>query len=181
LRKFLSDKKILLIAPGKSSVDEVERIKEFVTKEEVVIISVNFEYSHIDIDYVFLSNLRRFHELPKESRTKCIVTSNIQASDVYLRTSYKKLLSEREVVRDNAGLMAIRFLADMNVDEIFLAGFDGYSHNEDENYGEQSMEIITKFALLDAMNVQMRDELSELAKKVKVTFLTDPRWVRIDK
>lgn len=43
------------------------------------------------------------------------------------------------------------------------------------------MEIITKFALLDAMNVQMRDELSELAKKVKVTFLTDPRWVRIDK
>ncbi|HAQ2201214.1 TPA: 3-hydroxy-3-methylglutaryl-CoA lyase, partial [Enterococcus faecium] len=41
LRKFLSDKKILLIAPGKSSVDEVERIKEFVTKEEVVIISVN--------------------------------------------------------------------------------------------------------------------------------------------
>lgn len=43
----------------------------------------------------------------------------------------------------------------MNVDEIFLAGFDGYSHNEDENYGEQSMEI-NKFALLDAMNVQMR-------------------------
>ena len=181
LRKYLSDKKILLIAPGKSSVDELEKIKEFVIKKEVVIISVNFEYFHLDVDYVFLSNLRRFHELPKLSRSKCIVTSNIPATDVYLRTSYKKLLSEREAVRDNAGLMAIKFLADMNVSEIFLAGFDGYSHNENENYGDHSMEIITKFALLDTMNTQMREELSQLVKEVKISFLTTPRWVQIDR
>lgn len=51
LRKFLRQNST--DCTRKSSVDEVERIKEFVTKEEVVIISVNFEYSHIDIDYVF--------------------------------------------------------------------------------------------------------------------------------
>lgn len=74
-----------------------------------------------------MSNLRRFRELNLNERAKCIVTSNIPASGVYYQIQYRDLLNGEEAVSDNAGLMAIKFLISQNVDEIYLAGFDGYS------------------------------------------------------
>ena len=45
------------------------------------------------------------------------------------RQSTEIILNEVEAVRDNAGLMAIKFLMSYGVAEIKLAGFDGYSHD----------------------------------------------------
>ena len=42
---------------------------------------------------------------------------------------YKDLVNQMEGVRDNAGLMAIKFLMGYGVSEIKLAGFDGYSQS----------------------------------------------------
>ena len=130
----LNGKTVLLIAPGKSSIEEKDEITSFVN-EDVVTVSVNYNYSLVDTDYIFLSNLRRFRELDASNREKCIVTSNIPADNVYLQTKYRDLLCDIEAVKDNAGLMAIKFFTQMGVKKIYLAGFDGYSHDEKENYG----------------------------------------------
>ena len=86
--------------------------------------SVNYNYPLVDTDYIFLSNLRRFRELDASNREKCIVTSNIPADNVYLQTKYRDLLCDIEAVKDNAGLMAIKFFAKMGVKKIYLAGFE---------------------------------------------------------
>ena len=151
-------KVILLIAPGKSSFDEQKIIKEFSQKDNIITVSVNYEYPYINIDYIFISNLRRFRQLEKEKWSKCIVTSNIPAEQVCMKTSYEELLNSNEAVKDNAGLMAIRFFMRSGAKKILLAGFDGYTHDSEDNYADEKMLLYTKRAAADAMNYKMPKE-----------------------
>ena len=178
LKETISGKKILLVAPGKSSVDEIEKIKSFID-DNTVVFSVNFAHDVFVSDFIFLSNLRRFRELNEEYKSKCIVTSNIPASGVFLQTNYKNLVNNEESVCDNAGLMAIKFLMDYDVEGIYLAGFDGYSHETKENYGSRELAFITKNSVLDAMNVGMENVLKKYVEQVKIVFLTTPKFVKI--
>lgn len=174
----LNGKTILLIAPGKSSIEEKNKILSFLNKD-VITVSVNYNYNLVNTDYIFLSNLRRFRELDSSNREKCIVTSNIPADNVYIQTKYRDLLCDIDAVKDNAGLMAIKFFTQIGVKKIYLAGFDGYSHDETENYGESSMAFVTKSAVLDAMNQGMTQMLKKYNGLVELKFLTTPHYVNI--
>ncbi len=173
----LKNKRILLIAPGKSSLDEKGRIIAEMQCEDVVSISVNFDYENSD--FIFLSNLRRYRDLDDSKYEKCIVTSNIASDKVYLQTRYRDLLVDDETVRDNAGLMAIKFLISYGVKEILLVGFDGYSHEIGENYVDDQLMFITKNAILDAMNKGMNIVIKRLAEDTKITFFTTPKYISL--
>lgn len=180
LEKSLKGKKVLLIAPGKSSGEEKDKIAAFALQGDVVSISVNFEYPGCDTAYIFASNLRRFRELPMKLYGKCIVTSNIPADNVYLQTNYFDLLLPIEAVQDNAGLMAIKYFSSLGVQEFYLAGFDGYSHDAHQNYAMHQMELVTKNAVVDAMNVGMKQMLTEFRKKLNISWLTKPRNIDLE-
>ena len=105
LEEKLNGKRILLIAPGRSSADESDKVLKEMKKPDVISISVNFDYQRTD--YIFLSNLRRYRELDESAYGRCIVTSNITGDKVYLKTKYRDLLNDEDTVRDNAGLMAM--------------------------------------------------------------------------
>lgn len=181
LKENLAGKKVLLIAPGKSSADEKAKIISFAEREDVVPISINFDYPDAKTDYIFLSNLRRFRELDIEKRSKCIVTSNISADNVYLQTKYRDLLNDIEAVKDNAGLMALKFLMNNGVGTFYLAGFDGYAHDVSENYADSSMAFITRNAVLDAINRGMEIVLKQYSAITHIEFLTSPKYVMIQK
>ena len=178
LNKLCKGKKILLIAPGKSSVDECEKIAKFSEQEDVITVSINFDYLMCKTDFIFVSNLRRFRNLPEEKYRKCIVTSNISAEGVYLKTSYNDLLLQYDLIRDNAGLMAVKFFMNLDVASIYLAGFDGYSYEVKQNYAFEKMEIIVKKAQLDAINECMLDILENYKKQINISFLTDSRYIK---
>ena len=65
------------------------------------------------------------------------------------------------------------------VKEILLAGFDGYSHETEENYGEKEMAFFTRNSVLDAMNEGMRRVIGKYSEEVKITFLTKPGYLNI--
>lgn len=180
LKTNVKGKSILLIAPGKSSVDERDKIINFAKKESVITVSVNYAYTELVPDYIFLSNLRRYRELAESDRSKSIVTSNIPAHDVYLQTKYRELLNQEEAVTDNAGLMAIKFFISCWAAKIYLAGFDGYSHDVRENYGNSEMAFMTRNAVLDAMNAGMSKILREYKKNIEIEFITTPKYVTLD-
>ena len=179
LNEILSGKKILLIAPGKSSFTERDKIMKFAGSLDCVIISVNFEYKYLYSDFIFLSNLRRLRELDPEKISKCIITSNINLEGAYLKADYQDLIFTIDSVRDNAGLMAVRFLIAHGVKEIYLAGFDGYSHDSGENYGDEKMIFSAGNEILDSQNRGMIKILHELSRQVSIKFLTTPRHVKI--
>lgn len=177
LEEKLNGKRILLIAPGRSSADESDKILKEMKTPDVISVSVNFDYQ--GTDYIFLSNLRRYRELDESAYGRCIVTSNITGDKVYLKTKYRDLLNDEDTVRDNAGLMAIKFLMKFRIKEIMLAGFDGYSHDPEENYADSRMEIVSRNAVFDAMNVGMTEVLKKMSKEVKISFVTKPRHIII--
>lgn len=177
LNEKLVGKKLLLVAPGKSSVEERKSITNFASADDVVTVSVNFDYQGCDVDYIFLSNLRRFRELSEDKYYKCIVTSNIPAREALLQVKYHDLLESEEAVADNAGLMAIKFFMNCGVKDIYLAGFDGYSHAVDENYGNSQMAYVTRDTVLDAINLGMSRVLGKYSEKANIYFLTKPKYV----
>lgn len=176
LYKCISGKTVVLIAPGKSSTDERDLILGYPNKG-VVYISVNFSYPECNTDFIFVSNLRRFNELAETYKSNCIVTSNISDNNVYYKTKYGDLLNAEEAVADNAGLMAIRFLINFGAKRIMLAGFDGYSFDARENYGNSDMAFVTKRNLLEAMNLGMTKVLTDYRKMIDIQFLTTPKHV----
>lgn len=181
LEKELQHRKILLIAPGRSATDQRELVTTYARENDVLPISVNFDYPYIPVKYIFISNLRRFRNLNPSLKGKCIATSNIQDDSVYLQVNYKDLLSEEEAVRDNAGLMAIRFLLNCHVEEIILVGFDGYTHDEDLNYASSQLAFASKNTVLDSINEGMKKVLEDYSRKVNLIFLTEPVWGKLNR
>ena len=179
LKDRLCGRKVLLIAPGKSSADERERIVQYALQNDIITFSVNYEYDENVTDFIFLSNLRRFRELDVKKREKCIVTSNIPALDVYLQTKYKELLNTNESVCDNAGMMLIKFLINMGVKKVSLAGMDGYSSDPQENYADPWMNVYAQRAVMEAMNQGMTKVLKEFSREIEIKFLTKMKYVKI--
>lgn len=177
LKEKIEGKRILLIAPGKSSADEKEKILAFATDEDIVKISINFDYEEVETDFIFLSNHRRFRDLNKNQRKKCIVTSNIDVDDIYIKIKYRDLIVNEQIVKDNAGLMAIKFLINYGAKSIYLAGFDGYSHDADENYVNNRMTIITRNSILDEINRGMSKILKLYSQDVELFFLTKEKYL----
>lgn len=178
-KEYLLDKDVLIIAPGTSSLQEKDKIVNFSMRPNVITISVNFDYTGCETDFIFISNLRRYRELDKSVHKKCIASSNIDASNCYLRIDYKKLLNDVDFVKDNAGLMLIKLLIDLGIKNIFLAGFDGYSIDASQNFAVRSMSFYATESMFTAMNTGINQVLRNYSKQTNIVFLTNERYISL--
>ena len=181
LSNSICGRKVLLIAPGRSVVDQKEKILKFVDEEKPVVFSINHDYPYLDADYIFVSNMRRFRQLSDRVYGKTITTSNIGSKDTYASVEYYRLLNVVEGVRDNAGLMAIKFIAEMGVSEFYLAGFDGYSHDVYKNFETRDMALLNSTEFLERMNDGMRRVMEMYAHDYLIHFITDSKIAPTDK
>lgn len=179
LKEQIKGKTVLIIAPGMSSKSEGDKIISYVLNSHVITIGINFDYPDFETDYIFLSNLRRYRELAPSKKKKCIVTSNIPSVDVYLQTKYSELLNDVEAVKDNAGLMLVKFLINMGVRKVVIAGIDGYSVNPAENFADNKMSFYTQKAIFEAMNAGLNKVLNKYKEDIELEYLTIPKYVSI--
>ena len=179
LQSALKNKEVLIIAPGSSSKTERDKILSCAQREGVVSISINFDYQEFETDYIFLSNLRRFRELNTEKRSKCIVTANIPALGVYLQTKYKDLLNNVEAVRDNAGLMLIKYLINMGANKVYIAGMDGYDLDVSNNFLDKKMAFVASKSVFEAMNEGLCTVLKQYSQQIPIEFITTPKFVKV--
>lgn len=179
LLEKVSDGEVLIIAPGKSSLYEKEKLLKDIGRNKPTTISISYDYDENLTDYIFISNLRRYRDLPNNKREKCIVTSNIQVEDAYLQVNYKDLLNDDEIVKDNSGLMLIKLLIQLGVKRIYLAGMDGYSLNPDDNYVNKDLNIVLEKKAIEAKNEGLNRVLKAMNKDVEIIFVTTPKYVRL--
>lgn len=176
LKEELKDKNVLIIAPGKSSEEEKEKIIQYGKKKDVISISINYEYPYLDTNYIFISNLRRYRELNKNMLNRCIVTSNIHAEQAFLRPNYAKLMNEIDSVKDNAGMMLLQYLVMLDVKKVVIAGMDGYSHEVSCNYACDELKLMSPKAGWNAMNKGIEIMLKRFKSNVEIEFLTNSRY-----
>ena len=177
LKQQMTNKTALIIAPGKSAGIEKEKILMAYNPENTVLFSINFNYEYLDVDYIFISNMRRYEELEVKDK-KLITTSNIDSNLAYISMEYADLLNEIDAVKDNAGLMLIKMLIELGVKNFLLAGFDGYSIDSRKNFINSDMTtVVSKSELYDRMNSGFEECLKEFSKKVSIKYITSHLYI----
>ena len=178
LSHLLKDRTLLLLGPGNMIKNNEGQIKQFIDSYTPVVISVNFEPSHFDCDYVFVSNAKRYSKLAdttdKTSTAKLVTTSNITLFDrpAHYVLNYLSLIQKNKVNSDNALLLAIAALIKMKITKVYLAGFDGFKAGV-EDYYNSKYAFAGNFEYNIASNKTVIDGLKELSQEVELCFLTD--------
>lgn len=178
-KNLLQNRKILIIASGKSSRLEKDKIIRYIQENNCLVISINSEYSYYDADYVFVSNIRRYKQIDKALLHKMILTSNILSDKPYLTIDYDTYTNSYEEVKDNATLMLLKYLEKEGITEVAIAGLDGYSHDLNDNYADDGMIIKTSNEIFDKRNYGINRFLKELSCRIQINFITKTKYIRL--
>ena len=146
LKQTFHEKDILILLPGHSIVSHKKQITEFYEKKRPLVISVNLLSHDYPINFAYFSNKNRYHYWRSATHFreyKKIVTSNVttaKENDQWV-IDFSRLVKCGWEQLDNSGILLLRLLDLLDVKSIAIAGFDGYSHNaENQNYIQKAME-----------------------------------------
>lgn len=176
LEQELGNKKILLIAPGRSLQQHETALKEKIRLDGYTVIALNFAGGGLPTDYIFSSNLRRYAKIEIENHTPLIITSNVSTDNQHAYiVNYSSYTSSRSEIVDNSGLMALRLLMRIGVKEVAIAGMDGYNPMFISDYLDSALEYHFEQAA-ELRNQLISDELKDIAKYLELHFLTPTRY-----
>ena len=161
----IGSKPVLIIAPGKTIKTQKTIIDNFIKKTKPFIISVNFRPENITPNRVFISNAKRF--LEQKDLTNVIVTSNIKSKLPTL--NYASYLNNSPMY-DNSVLMLLVILAKMGINNIYAAGLDGFTNND--NYVNDDMINNAKLGEFDKRNEIMSEMIKKFENQIKINFIT---------
>lgn len=180
LTEALSHKKILLLGPGANLHRQYQLIENYIKKESPVVISINFIDEMFDIDYLFLSNSKRYVQLAttlsqKKGKYKVISTSNVTKTngtfDYVLK--YSDLIDKDAEVIDNSFVMFLKVLEKIDIHQIALAGFDGYRGTGEPDYIRTGMEYHFDRQKAESVNQYVAGELNKRKNNFEALFVTD--------
>ncbi len=184
LRQIIKDRKVMLIAPGKSTITEQESLQDFICKEDPVIIQVNAINKLYACDYLFFTNNVRYEyasdSYPKTFKnTKKILLSNISNSalDNEYIVNFNLVIKRGWEHFDNAVILALRLLNKLNAKEVYISGFDGFKTKYNESYADESLPTLNPDNKWDELNEEIgdmyKDFYDSVRDKMNITFLTD--------
>lgn len=168
LRRIFENKDVLVVAPGKNIYVEKEKILSFLRSNNCIVVGINELNENYKLDYLFVSNKKKL-KMISDLDCRLILTSNIYLKKYsnQLCVDYASLSFDSEDIKDNAGLMCLKLLNILNVRNMYLAGFDGFSAN-DFSYRFTSEEDNAAFA--ERINSGISKELKKM--HASIIFLT---------
>lgn len=190
LKSQLQGKNIVVIAPGKSVVAGKEAIDEYIRKKNAKVISINFVPSMLHADYLYMSNVRRyemFHHSSNPVNIDKIFTSNI-TQESNLNTyciAFNRLYKCGWEYADNSTILLLRLLKQLEVNQVGIAGLDGYDLLAARNtqYAEKSMELPIQEDAALVVNREIGEMLDDILhagnESLSMEFITPSRfeWV----
>jgi len=191
LKSVMRGHSVLLIAPGKQAMLMKEKIKFQQRTEEPIVIGVNYIPEDVEIDYLFISNVKRYDYWSNTdgfNHTKKILTSNIikkQHNTGEIIVSYVGLVKPEGDYTDNAMIMLLRLLDKLEVQQISIAGFDGYQLKIEEhlNYANNDMCSKQRHRDLEKLNLEielmLKDYLATREHATKINFITTSRFEKL--
>ena len=180
LSKIFAGQDLLVLGPGKNFVFQNERVEKFISEKHPIVVSINFVPRKTKVDYLFLSNSKRYVQVAtklsrKHNNLPIIATSNVASTKgaFSYMLDYSILLDEEGEIPDNSFLMFLKALIRMKVKKVFVAGFDGYSLESGSNYYKTSMEYPFNKKMAKVVNQQVICNLKNMKKDLEVVFITD--------
>lgn len=184
LKESFGDKKILLLAPGKTIITEKEKIDAFVKREKPVVVAVNAIHKGYDCDYVMFINSVRY-QYAKESyaqefsKHKKILLSNIKTAGLEdeLIVNFYNVIKRGWEHFDNAVICCLRLLNKLDVSNVALAGFDGFKTAYNESYADSSLPTFNPNGNWAGLNEEIKNMFSDFVlsskDKMRLEFVTE--------
>lgn len=176
LRREFAGKKILLCAPGKSLSEAMTIVCEFCTRDDVVSLSLNTSLVP-GIDYVFAGRPDIFADALACGRRIIAPSSVREASESpHERVkvlNYRRWIETDSSTHDTSFVIVMNMLKFCGVREVFMAGFDGFSMNINDNYLDPNMRRPINATEAEQRNSWNRDFVRRIRESgMKIHFLT---------
>ena len=171
LRTEWKDRTILILAPGSSIAEQKNRIDQFISEKNPLVISANFIPENYRQDYAFYSNAMRYSAIEdKREMENLLVTSNLMDMSVAQNVlNYSELCFDDKGKSDNCVIMLMRLISKLGIDRVYVAGFDGY-RSEGCNYISSYMANQHTKGMEE--NIRNTRYVADIRKKLDVVFLT---------
>jgi 4-hydroxy 2-oxovalerate aldolase len=175
------NKKILLIASGKSVSENKDLITSKVDDENYISIALN-HIPDFETDFYFFTNQKRFDEFgSKVDLSKTIITNNIFTD---LNSSavldFKALAFIDDKLVTNVAVVLLNHLISLGIKEVEIAGLDGYKITFD-NYSYEETNAIYDIQELITQNNLLSFSLKTLSKKIDIKFITPTIFLKENK
>ena len=189
LKQEISDREVLILAPGKSAVTESDKVEAYIKKHRPFVIAVQFMHDQIEADYIYMSNVKRYRYWKNNQRfvnARKILTCNIlneeEVKNAVVVSFIKYVKCGWENI-DNSTIMLLRLMDEIGVKKIVIAGFDGYNYstNGELNYASKFLELSSAYVNPIALNQEISSMLSDYIATRKhtdttVEFITESRF-----
>lgn len=185
LQKVFGNREIMLMGPGSNIKRQKTKVKDFIVEQRPLILAVNYAPVDIKVDYIFLTKAKRYTQLINDLKgsinegTDIIATSNVTKTAGIFRyvLRYEDLIDKDTEIIDNSLIMLLKAMQVIGVKRVSLAGFDGYSKNED-NYFDVSREYGFVKEKAEYLNNYVRNYLAEVKDNIAVEFITRSYYAR---
>lgn len=173
LREKFSGKKILVVAPGKSIEKQKDKIIQYIVDEDPVVISVNHVWN-VTVEIIFCTKSNSY-EAALKGRKEIVVTSNVRAMDYdsqyIVNYSNYNMFDGKET--DISGIILINLLKALGIEQIVLAGFDGFSIDINSNYYNKLLQRPVNCTSMHERNNLLSQYIRYMKKKINIKFLTE--------
>ncbi len=179
LKSIIGGKNVLLIGPGKSVTSAMETFTDFINKEQPIVLSINFIPETIDVNYLFITNSKRYVQQSNaiqnaSDKLKIIATSNVTraAGKFDINLDYETLIDRDAVFIDNSFIMALKVMIKSGVKDVALVGFDGYSLSNESDYFSSKMEYEFSKRMGQEINAYVDKVLATMKSELNIEFIT---------
>lgn len=186
IKKILDARKILLLMPGASIIENKDSIIQYIQDNNAKVILVNFvDEDYLQFDSIAFWGSNKRYEKNKELRCQIpsIVTSNVEVdSEEDIVVNYDSYINRTEEYSDNTSLMLMKVLQRVGITSYAIAGFDGFkeegSYFNDSNYDE--VRFRSKYAEINrAIGKHLRNFADSIGDTSGIKFLTQSIYQEI--
>ncbi len=184
LRDTVKDRKVLLLAPGKTASVEYEKIRKFIKEENPVVIEVNAVNKLYDCDYIFFTNTVRYEYAKgaypetfggmRKILLSCIKTN---AEDGEMVINYNLVIKRGWEHFDNSMILCLRLMKKLNATDVYIAGFDGFKTKYNESYADENLPTLNPDNKWEELNEEIKEMYREFHDSVvgsmSISFLTE--------
>lgn len=176
LKAEFANKRILLIAPGKSVGTASEKIAA-VAKEDVISIGLNLT-GNIKTDYLLTTRKEVYDEAVSAGKNVIVTSSVSKGGRGSVKVlNYENWINVDERTHDSSAVIAFNLLSACGVSEIMLAGFDGFSANINENYYDPNMRYPVTEEQAQRRNTYYKALIQSMSENgIAVRFITPSKY-----
>lgn len=178
IKSLVAEKKVLLVAPGKSILSHKEEIDNLIADENVISIGLNLTESFaVDMQ---MATRQDVYEAAVNAGKAVLTTSNVSkgARGNVKVLNYKNWIEISDGrTHDSSSVIILNLLKACGAKTIYLAGLDGFMVNINENYSDPNLRHPVTIEQVERRNAYYKRFIADFVTSgITIKFITPSKY-----